>query len=140
MEEKTTDLSKALNTEELESYLESHSFGDYESMNFPLSLDKIMLANNIKASHIIKNSALSKSYIYAIISGSKTPSRDKILMISLAMSIGLKDCNTLLKSASYRELHPKSKRDSIIIYAINKKYSLTETNIRLDAAGCEIVK
>ncbi len=140
LEDKTSKLQDELNTKGLETYLNEHSFDEFSSLDFALSLKTSLEEKSLKASYIIENSELSKSYVYAILSGKKIPSRDKVISISLLINTGVDECNCLLKAASYRFLHPKSKRDSVIIFALNRNFSLTQTNIELEKAGCEILK
>ncbi len=132
MEEKTENLNNELNDKNISDYINNHKFDEFDSLNFSLSLKKLMSQKNIKASELIKNTNLSKSYLYSILNGNRQASRDKIISIALYLKSSQKECNTLLKSACYRNLHPKSKRDSIIIYCLINKYSFTKTNIELE--------
>ncbi len=139
-EEKTANLQNELNTSDLDSYLSTHSFDEFTSLDFTLCLKTLLKEKGIKPSYIIDKSDLSKSYVYAILNGKKTPSRDKIISISLVINASLDECNSLLKSASYRFLHPKSKRDSVLIFALNKALSLAQANIELEKSECDILK
>ncbi len=139
MEEKTKNLHKQLKNTSIEEYINSHSFDDFDSLNFNLTLNKMLNEKNLKASTIIKNSTLTKSYTYAILKGDRIPNRDKVIIIAISLNCTLEQCNDLLKSSCYRELHPKSKRDSILIFCINQNFSLVLTNIKLENNNCEIL-
>ncbi len=139
MKESTEKLQEELNNTKIETYLDSHDFEDFDSLNFPITLKNLLESRSLKPTDIIKTTPLSKSYVYAVLSGKKAPSRDKIISICIAIKADLTDCNSLLKSASYRFLHPKSKRDSIIIFSLNKGLSLAEVNIELERAHLELL-
>ncbi len=140
MEEKTENLNNELNNKHIDDYINNHSFDDFDSLNFSLSLKELINSKNIKISEVIKNSNLSKSYVYSILNGDRQASRDKIINLALCLKANLDECNSLLKSACFRHLHPKSKRDSIIIYCLNNKYSLANTNIELEKNNEIILK
>ena len=69
--------------------------------------------------------------------GSKHPSRDKIIAIAIASEMTLPECQRALEIAQEGILYAKSRRDSIVIFAINKKMSLMELNNLLDEHNFE---
>ena len=64
-------------------------------------------------------------------SGVKTPSRDKLLAIAVAMKLTLDECQMLLRLARVNELYVKNKRDSIIIFGLMKQLDTKELNALL---------
>ena len=58
----------------------------------------------------------------------KYPGRDKIIAIAIACNMNLTECQRALEIAQEGILYAKSRRDSLIIYAINKKMSIMELN------------
>ncbi len=135
MEDKTSTLKKELTSRSLDSYIKSHDFDTYKSLSFSTTLQSILADKSLKPRDLIKKSSLTKSYVYAILNGTKRPSRDKIIVIALSINSTLEECNELLKSSEYRNLHPKSKRESIIIYSLNNNKDLIDTNIKLEEYG-----
>ena len=77
---------------------------------------------------IISASGIERSYFYHILSGQKTPGRNIILRISLCLSATLNETNQLLRLAHQGTLYAKVMRDSAIIFAIEKKYTMQQTN------------
>lgn len=91
-------------------------------------------------SDIINKADMSYCYFYDVINGRKIPSKDKIIRIVLAMNLSLDDCQEALRISGKSALYPRIKRDSIIIYAINKGYSIYQTNDLLLEHGEEMLK
>lgn len=91
-------------------------------------------------SDIINKADMSYCYFYDVINGRKIPSKDKIIRIVLAMNLSLDDCQEALRISGKSALYPRIKRDSILIYAINKGYSIYQTNELLAEHGEEMLK
>lgn len=91
-------------------------------------------------SDIINKADMSYCYFYDVINGRKIPSKDKIIRIALAMKLSLDDCQEALRISGKSALYPRIKRDSILIYAINKGYSVYQTNDLLAEHGEEMLK
>ena len=128
--DKTEDLLKRLNASHdlgsLSNYLDGikkalpDSTGTY--------LKKLLKEKDVTPSEVIKRSRIERTYCYQIFNGRKKPGRDKLLAISLALSL----TQRLLGIAKEGVLYVKSRRDSIIIYAINNKMSVLDTNFLLN--------
>ena len=90
---------------------------------------------------------ISKSYLYQIIPARNTPpktlknnpSRNMLIAVALALRFSLDETQHLLKYAGEAELYPRTNFDAVIIFALEKKYSLVETNILLDEKNCELL-
>ena len=81
---------------------------------------------------IITKSQLEQIYAYHIFAGrKKNPSRNKILALALSMELTQKEAQRLLYYAGSERLYPKNAWDSVIIYALNNKMSVDETNALL---------
>ena len=132
--DKTEDLLKRLNAshdlDSLSNYLDGiekalpDSTGTY--------LKKLLKEKDVTPSEVIKRSRIERTYCYQIFNGRKKPGRDKLLAISLALSLTLEETQRLLGIAKEGVLYVKSRRDSIIIYAINNKMSVLDTNFLLN--------
>ena len=87
----------------------------------------------VKKSGMKKNSIIDKSdfgyvYFYDVINGKKTPSRDKIVKLILAMKLSLDDCQNALQYCGRSTLSPEIERDFILIYGIKEKLSVYEVS------------
>ena len=87
-----------------------------------------------------KKSGIDRTYIYQIMDGSKNPGRDKIIAIAIACEMTLAECQRALEISQEGILYAKSRRDSLIIYAINKKLTIMELNALLEEHGLPVLK
>lgn len=140
IQKSTDELLKILNAEEeIESYIEENK---QDLINLSLSdyLDDMLKKYNISKNEAINNSALNQIYGYQIFDGKKkSPSRDKLIQLIFGLGLDVTDAQRLLKIAGVNELYPHIKRDSIIIFAINKKVSVSECDELLFELGEETI-
>ena len=67
-------------------------------------------------------------YAYQIFSGTRKPNRDKLLALGFGMELSIEEMQKMLKISEYPILYVKNKRDSIILFGLKKKASLSEVN------------
>lgn len=75
----------------------------------------------------ITRADISKSYGYQILNGDRMPRRDILLRTSLVLHLSLKETQRLLTVAGCGALYPKIRRDAAVIFALNQKMTLPET-------------
>ncbi len=132
---RTDELLKNLHSStDINTYLKDNDT-HITDIEFHDYLNQLLSERNLTKSSVINASNIQKNYGYQIFDGSKKPSRDKVLALALAMSLTLEDTNRLLHLSNNGILYPKLKRDSIIIFAIEKNYKLIYLNIMLDEMG-----
>ena len=139
MIKQTDELLKELdNTSDINQYLSTNR-DELIEQNVAKYLNELLeKKENLTKSKIIKSTSLSESYIYDIFRGEKSnPSRNKLLQIAFAMSLDLETTQKLLKIAKVGILYPRSKRDSIIIFALNKNLDFFECENLLEQAEVE---
>lgn len=134
MTDKTGDLMSKLTStdtpEGLDQYL--NEIRDKYPSDFSSYIKAILAQKGMSIADMQKKSGIDRTYIYQIMDGSKRPGRDKIIAIAIASGMNLPECQRALEIAQEGILYAKSRRDSIVIYAINKKMSLLELNSLLD--------
>lgn len=91
--------------------------------------------NGITIPQLIIDSNLSKSYVYQILAGEKSPGRDVLLRLSLALKMNLKETQHLLTIGDVGILYPKVRRDAAIICCILRGFDLHATDNFLDSVG-----
>lgn len=84
---------------------------------------------------LIERSGIEKSYFYQIMKGTRKPSRDKLLRLSIGAGLTLRETTRVLELSEMAPLYPKSRRDIIITVAINQKANVIDTNLLLDQYG-----
>lgn len=112
-------------------------------LSFPDTLDyflQLLNTKQITKSDVIKKSGLERTYAYHILSGKKKFNREKIIILSLAANLPLSEVQNLLKYAKEATLYPRDRRDSVIIYALNNKLSIIQTNEILEANSLNILE
>lgn len=139
MIKQTDELLKELdNTSDINQYLSTNR-DELIEQNVAKYLNELLeKKENLTKSKIIKSTSLSESYIYDIFRGEKSnPSRNKLLQIAFAMSLDLETTQKLLKIAKVGILYPRIKRDSIIIFALNKNLDFFECENLIEQAEVE---
>lgn len=130
MTDLTSDLMDQLKTagtpDEIEKYLEE--IRDKYPKDFSSYIKAVLDQKGMSVADVQKKCGIERTYIYQIMNGRKNPGRDKIIMIALASGMTLAECQRALEVAQEGILYAKSSRDSLIIYAFNKKMSVMELN------------
>jgi transcriptional regulator with XRE-family HTH domain len=142
MTDKTGDLLNKLTStdspEDLDLYLEQ--IRDKYPKDLSSYVKTILSEKSMSTADMQKKSGIDRTYIYQIMDGSKNPGRDKIIAIAIACEMTLAECQRALEIAQEGILYAKSRRDSLIIYAINKKLTIMELNALLEEHGLPVLK
>ena len=132
MDKKTTgELHQLLNHikdgQELENYIKNE-LPPQGSVTFHAYYNAYLEQCHLEKAKVIQVSGISRTYAYQILQGEKNPSRNKVLALTLAAGMDLENINQCLKLAGMSELYEKVRKDAIILFALNKKLSLSEIN------------
>ena len=142
MTDKTGDLLNKLTStdspEDLDLYLEQ--IRDKYPKDLSSYVKTILSEKSMSTADMQKKSGIDRTYIYQIMDGSKNPGRDKIIAIAIACEMTLAECQRALEIAQEGILYAKSRRDSLIIYAISKKLTIMELNALLEEHGLPVLK
>ena len=90
---------------------------------------------------------ISRSYLYQLIPAKDTPpktvknnpDRKLLLAIAIALKFSVDETQHLLKYADEPELYPRRKFDTIILYALERRLRLIDTNILLASEQCDLL-
>lgn len=139
MTDKTGDLMNRLTSteshEELDQYLEQ--IRDKYPKDLSSYIKAILAEKGMSIADMQKRSCIDRTYIYQIMDGSKRPGRDKIIAMAVACRMTLPECQRALEIAQEGILYAKSRRDSVVIYAINKKMDIMDLNGLLEQYGLQ---
>lgn len=99
-----------------------------QTPDFCQYLYELMERHGVNAKEVIQRCGIERSYFYHILSGQKTPSRNMLLRISRCIGASLEETNQLLRLAALGSLYAKVRRDAGIIFCIENKYTMSQTN------------
>lgn len=94
-------------------------------------LHKLLVQKNLHRADVIRNSLLGRAYVYRIFAGQKIPSRDKLIALAFGMRLSDEETQKMLKLSGNRELYARDERDALILFALQHKMSVIDTNILL---------
>lgn len=139
-ERKTTDeLTHEIYTAtDIEDYL-SKNKSSFLSETLPEHLKALLLRKNLTRAEVARRSQLEKAYVYQIFSGERMPSRDKLITLAFGLGLSADETQTMLKISGYKELYARSRRDSVILFALRQNNTLFETNDMLYKHGLELL-
>ena len=113
-----------------------HTFSDEltnseKHITFSEYLLQKMQEKDISASRLWNLSLIQRNYGYQILDGRKTPGRDKVIALCLSLKLSLEETQRALTLANAGSLYPRRKRDSILIFSLEKSLSVMDTNTLL---------
>lgn len=91
-------------------------------------LNTLLSQKGISRADVVRGSLLDRAYVYQIFSGEKTPSRDKLIAIAFGLCLSDGQAQKMLKLSGNRELYARDERDAVILFALQRKKSILETN------------
>ena len=125
------DLQKELmNAPDLSRFL-SENQEVFNNKGFAELLQELFTKKDISKAALAKNAGMSEVYLYQIFSGSRNPSRNRILCLCFGLGATLDETQDLLKSSRQAQLYAKDRRDAIIIYGLSRSMTLAEINDKL---------
>ncbi len=141
MAKTTTELLRELKRQScsLPDYLSNHK-DTFVNEDIKAFWENIIESKNYSKSNIINKADFSYCYFYEVINGRKLPTKDKIVRLALAMKMTIEECQQALKVSGRSALYPKSRRDSILIYAIEQQMTVIQCNNLLEDNGEDELK
>jgi transcriptional regulator with XRE-family HTH domain len=94
---------------------------------------------NITPESVIKAADIERTYGHKFFNGSRKPTRDKVIQLAFGFGLTFEETQNLLAAAKKNPLHPKVKRDAVIVYALEKKHSLIAVQETLYEIGVPII-
>jgi hypothetical protein len=89
--------------------------------------------------HVIRNSALERTFGHQLFNGTRKPSRDKVIELAFGFEMDIDETQQLLRIAQKSQLYPKIKRDAVILHCIQNKKSILETQSKLQDLGLTLL-
>lgn len=123
-EELVNELRKA---KDVDDFLKNNS-KQFNKVTVSEYLNSMMIKYGIEKNALISKAGVVPSYAYQILDGRKNASRDKLIQMALGFPLTIDETNTLMRCGGYYELYVRSKRDVLLIYALQKHYDILQTN------------
>ena len=98
-------------------------------------LNQLLAEKGLKRAQVVREAGLNETFGYQIFKGQRGAGRDKVLCLSLAMGCDLVETRRLLKAAGVNELYCKDRRDAIIIFCIDRGFTLQQVDDELYRFG-----
>jgi len=90
---------------------------------------KLLLSQKgISRADVVRGSLLDRAYVYQIFSGEKKTSRDKLIAIAFGLCLSDDETQKMLKLSGNRELYARDERDALILFSLQRKKTILETN------------
>ena len=125
-------------TSELLSELESFSdFNTFYEENAPSigtrtlseALCRLLDEKGLTKSEVVERAQMSEVYAYQIFSGTREkPQLRKLLCLTVAMGLSLKETQELLKSCGFPQLYARRPFDCVVIYGIYHGFTVQKIN------------
>ena len=132
MKEKTTsDLKQELMGQaDLDKYIKDNQ-AYFKDTEISQALSRICRERSVVKADLARRAGISEVYLHQVLSGRRTPSRDRLVCICIGMELDLEGTQELLKQAGFAPLYPKLKRDAITIHGILYHTPLATINDKL---------
>ena len=121
---------------DLEKFLQANS-GEFVNNKIHQLLSRKLKEKKIQKAELARRSSMSEVYMFQILSGRRTPSRDRMLCLCIGMGCTAEETQELLKQCSYAQLYVRFRRDAIIMYALNAHWDINRLNDLLYEKGEE---
>ena len=84
---------------------------------------------------VIERSEIDRTYGHQLFNGTRKPSRDKIIQLSVALELSVDETQKLLRLSGKSPLYPRLKRDAVILFGLINKMPVLEIQETLAAYG-----
>lgn len=138
-------MDEPLTEDLLEELLDAHNPSKFIDENRIASrtlseyLQKLLDEKGLERIDVIHDAGLNETFGYQIFMGQRHPKRNKVLQIAFAMHLSLKEADRLLQAAGANGLYCKDRRDAIVIFCLDRGYSLQRTDEELYRLGEETI-
>jgi hypothetical protein len=127
-------LQEITETKHIDELLQTYE-DSVKGTDFKTYIHELMERAEMTISRMIIKASIGKSMAYQIFAGQRIPNRNLVLRMALILRLDLHETQRLLRLAMKGELYPKIRRDAVIIYCIQNKYTLIDANEMLENLG-----
>ncbi len=118
-EEKLTEdlLARLLASASPRAYFDEEAMLDRTLADY---LQELLAEKGMKRADVVRASGLNATVVYDIFAGKSRPGRNNAIMLAFGLGCTLRETQRLLRLAGASELCPKTRRDAIIIWCIDR--------------------
>ena len=96
-----------------------------DDRNFAGWADDALRERSLSRGAVVGRSGLNHTYAYQILSGSRNPTRDKLLQVCFGMGLGVEDASDALERGGLSALRPDRRRDVVIAFCLERGMGVT---------------
>ena len=129
-----TLMRQLFKTDNLDRFLQDHE-EQLKAPDFCSLLKTLCEEKKLSTAQVIEHAQIERTYGYQLLSGTRRPSRDKVLQLAFGAGLSVADAQKLLRAAGKSPLYPKLKRDAVILYGLHKRFSILAVQEMLADCG-----
>ena len=134
----STLLGRLFRTASIERFIR-HFDRHMEYVAFDTYITDLCVSKNMRPEHVIIKSGIDRTYGHQLFNGRRKPSRDKVIQLAFGFNSTYDKAQELLKAARKSPLHPKIKRDAVIIYALTRQHDINDVQVTLHDLGLPVL-
>ena len=139
MPHETDDLRQALmDAPNLQAFLSDHA-DSFSHESVRELLGRLLDKKRISKATLARRAGMSEIYLHQIFAGRRNPSRNRLICLCVGLSASLEETQYLLKQCGLAQLYAKNRRDAIILYCLNRRKTLAETQELLQSMELTIL-
>lgn len=128
----STLLHELFTAPDIGNFLSTNS-DDFQVLPFHKHITNLASKKGVVPEQVIKKSGIERTYGHQLFNGTRNPSRDKIIQLAFGLRLTLDETQKLLIIGKRNPLYPRIKRDAAIIFCLNHKKDLFETQTMLQS-------
>ncbi len=129
--QKSTEMlmNELKNTDEIEDFV-TENMDEIHDFSLSEYLKSLLQKYGLEKSDVFKRAEMTDTnYGYELFrSDTKKASRDKLIRICIGFPLSIEETQNVLRYGKVRPLYPRDERDAYILFALNKKYTLSQLN------------
>ena len=100
---------------------------DFDAPALTDYLHTLLQRRGLTVGEAIQRCNLDRSYGYQLFNGTRRPTRDVLLALAIHLGLTEEEAQRLLKLAGRPVLYARNRRDAAILFALNKRLTLPQT-------------
>ena len=106
-----------------------------DDRDFQTWVADVIETRGLRRNEVVHASHLNQTFAYQIIAGTRKATRDKLIQLAFGMGLGVFEACELLERGGANALVPRSRRDVVIAFALDRRLSVLECDDLLWEVG-----